>query len=110
MGSVRTSILGGPRPLPPNRHAEIYTLIWEEPEKSCRARSALQELPDPQTPDAKPPPGTASETMHGTPRRRWVSSPVAGLRRINKQGSPPASASVWKLAQDTDPRPGVVAR
>jgi hypothetical protein len=34
MVSVRTSILGRPRPLPRDRHADTsYTLIWEEPEK-----------------------------------------------------------------------------
>jgi len=32
MGSVRTSILGRPRPLPRHRHAELrYTLNCEEP-------------------------------------------------------------------------------
>lgn len=29
LGSVRTSILGRPRLLPPHRHAGIYTVIWE---------------------------------------------------------------------------------
>ncbi len=38
MGSVRTSILRRPRPLPPHRradHPEVssYTLDWEEPHK-----------------------------------------------------------------------------
>ena len=35
MGSVRTPIIGRPRPLPGHRRAQHdYTLVWDEPAKS----------------------------------------------------------------------------
>lgn len=42
MGSVRTSILGTPRPLPPHRRAHpTYTLIWDDPQIEHRAQPTV---------------------------------------------------------------------
>lgn len=41
MGTVRTPILGRPRPLTRERHASArYTLVWEEPRNSTRQPSS----------------------------------------------------------------------
>ena len=43
MDSVRTSILGGPRPLPSHRHADhAYTVICEEPVIGGPTRASAQ--------------------------------------------------------------------
>jgi hypothetical protein len=42
MDSVRTSILGRPRPLPEHRRADrLYTLIWEEPDMDSACHSQM---------------------------------------------------------------------